>query len=482
MLVKKDDKYRMVDDLVDFSFIREELESKYCHDNGRNAIDPVILFKYLVVKSEEDMSDYDLVERSRTDLSIKRFLGYMPEDEVINPSTLTVFRRERLKDVDLLEKLLAKTVGIAKEKGVLRSKTIIVDGTHTSSLFCTMGPNQALTKRLAELVGKASKFRPEIKDVIDDRPLPADTREALDKCRSIIDVIEDNFSDLESTLPELLSSQINNLRETMDDIIDHYYVSEDRDARVGHKTDTDSFNGYKTHIAMNDDRLITAAIVTTGEKSEGDFLEDLVSQSRMNGAEVDTVIGDGAYSTTSCFRVSEENGFELISKQARTDNTIIDKCAEYGFDYNKDSDMIVCPAGHQAIRRTDGKQSTKYYFDKKVCTICKFRETCKAMDHVTHNVNPDTASRCKSRVVPRIEFCRPYERLRRDITQESPEFKEKYKLRYKIEAKNAELKNNHHYGKTISKGIRSMTLQAAVSLFVVNIKRIETLMRQNIAE
>lgn len=160
MLVKKDDKYRMVDDLVDFSFIREELESKYCHDNGRNAIDPVILFKYLVVKSEEDMSDYDLVERSRTDLSIKRFLGYMPEDEVINPSTLTVFRRERLKDVDLLEKLLAKTVGIAKEKGVLRSKTIIVDGTHTSSLFCTMGPNQALTKRLAELVGKASKFRP----------------------------------------------------------------------------------------------------------------------------------------------------------------------------------------------------------------------------------------------------------------------------------------------------------------------------------
>lgn len=476
MLVKKDDKYRKVDDLVDFSFIRQELENKYCHDNGRGAIDPVILFKYLVVKSEEDMSDRDLVERSRTDLSVKRFLGYMPEDEVIDSSTLTVFRRQRLKDVELLEKLLAKTVAIAREKGVLKSRTIIVDGTHTSSLFCALGPRQALTKRLSDLIARAAKIRPEIKGVVGDTALPEDTQAALDRCESIIEAIEDNFSDLENTLPGLLDAQINNLRETMDDIVDHYYTSEDSDARIGHKSRTDSFNGYKTHLAMNDDRIITAAIVTTGEKSEGAYLESLVEQSRENGADVDTVIGDGAYSTTPCFDVARSNEFELVSKQAKTDNTIIDKCAEYGFEYNKDSDMMVCPAGHQCIERKDGKTHTVFYFDKKICKVCKLRDVCKAMDHVTRSADPDTVPRRKGRVNPRIEFCRPMTRLKRDMIQETPEFKEKYRQRYKIEAKNAELKNNHHYDRTISKGIQSMTLQAAVSLFVVNLKRIGKLM------
>ena len=56
------------------------------------------------------------------------------------------------------------------------------------------------------------------------------------------------------------------LRETLDDIQDHYTTSIDGDARVGHKSEDSSFFGYKTHIAMSDERIITAAIVTSGDK------------------------------------------------------------------------------------------------------------------------------------------------------------------------------------------------------------------------
>ncbi|MBP3041655.1 hypothetical protein J9303_19625, partial [Bacillaceae bacterium Marseille-Q3522] len=41
--------------------------------------------------------------------------------------------------------------------------------------------------------------------------------------------------------------------------------SEDKDAKVGNKTAESSFFGYKTHIAMSKERMITAATVTTGE-------------------------------------------------------------------------------------------------------------------------------------------------------------------------------------------------------------------------
>ena len=48
--------------------------------------------------------------------------------------------------------------------------------------------------------------------------------------------------------------------------------------------------------------------------------------------------------------------------------------------------------------------------------------------------------------------------------------------RYKIEAKNAELKNAHGYDRADSYGISAMELQGAVTIFVVNLKRIMKMM------
>src|SRR5690606_2418997 len=103
LIIPKDNILRRFIDLVDFSFVYDELKDKYCLDNGRNAIDPIRLFKYLLLKSIYDLSDQDVVERSMFDMSFKYFLGMAPEEEVINPSTLTKFRRQRLKDVQLLD-------------------------------------------------------------------------------------------------------------------------------------------------------------------------------------------------------------------------------------------------------------------------------------------------------------------------------------------------------------------------------------------
>lgn len=141
MLIPADNKYRLIDELIDFSFIYEELRDKYCLDNGRKAADPIMLFKYLMIKVTDNFSDVDVVEHSRYDLSYKRFLGLMPEDNVIDPSLLTKFRRQRLKDVNLLDMLISKTVGVAIEKGIITSKSIIVDATHTTQY---QGPIRSL--------------------------------------------------------------------------------------------------------------------------------------------------------------------------------------------------------------------------------------------------------------------------------------------------------------------------------------------------
>jgi len=125
LIIPRDNVLRRINDLVDFSFIQKELMDKYCHDNGRMAESPVMMFKYLLLKTIYDISDVDVVERSRYDMSFKYFLGMSPENtDLINPSSLCKFRKLRLKDKALLNLLIGKTVEIAIEKGIIKSRTI----------------------------------------------------------------------------------------------------------------------------------------------------------------------------------------------------------------------------------------------------------------------------------------------------------------------------------------------------------------------
>lgn len=89
------------------------------------------MFKDVLLKSIFDLSDVAIVERSKYDMSFKYFLDRALEEGVIEASSLTKFRRLRLKDVNLLDMLIDKTVSIALEKRIIKSKSIIVDATHT---------------------------------------------------------------------------------------------------------------------------------------------------------------------------------------------------------------------------------------------------------------------------------------------------------------------------------------------------------------
>jgi len=127
LIIPKDNLLGKISELIDFTFIYEELLDKYCSNNGGMAESPVRMFKYLLLKTIYTISDVDVVERSRYDMSFKYLLDMAPEDEVINSSSLTKFRKLRLKDTALLNLLIGKTVSIALEKGIIKSRSIIVD-------------------------------------------------------------------------------------------------------------------------------------------------------------------------------------------------------------------------------------------------------------------------------------------------------------------------------------------------------------------
>ena len=460
LVVPKDNLLRKINDLVDFSFVYDELKDKYCLDIGRNAIDPIRMFKYLLLKSIYDLSDVDVVERSKYDMSFKYFLNMAPEELVIEPSSLTKFRKLRLKDVNLLDLLINKTVEIAIEKEIIKNKSIIVDATHTQARYNLKAPREILmdfSKKLRKAVYKInetmkSKFPAKnTTDVLEDE---------IKYCQKLIEVIEKEES---LTHYPKVKEQLNLLKETVTDDIEHIKISKDEDAKVGHKSADSSFFGYKTHIAMTEERIITAATITTGEKNDGKQLETLIEKSIQAGMEVETVIGDAAYSEKGNIEYTNNNEIKLVAKLNPSVTQGFRK-KEDEFEFNKDAGMYVCKAGHMAIRkaRTGKKgvaanQAHTYYFDIEKCKHCSFKEGCykEGANSKTYSVT-----------------IKSNEHIEQEKFQESDYFKEKSKERYKIEAKNSELKNRHGYKVAKSSGLICMELQGAMAIFTVNLKRI----------
>ena len=280
IVVPKDNMLRQINELVDFSFVLDELQNKYCLDNGRNAVPPIRMFKYLLLKSIFDLSDVDVVERSKYDMSFKYFLDMAPEESVIHPSSLTKFRKLRLKDVNLLDILIQKTVEIALEKELIKSTSIIVDATHTKSRFNQKSPYEFLMEKSKLLRKAVYQVDEDMKEKFPSKPTTDDVVETVAYCKKVVQVVENEQSICE--YPKV-KEKLNYLNEIVVDFQENLSPSNDPDARTGHKTVDSSFFGYKTHIAMNEERIITGAVITTGEKSDGKFLQQLIGKSQKAG-------------------------------------------------------------------------------------------------------------------------------------------------------------------------------------------------------
>ena len=463
IIIPQNNMLRKINELIDFSFVYNELKEKYSNI-GRVAINPIRMFKYLLLKSIFDISDVDVVERSKYDMSFKYFLEMAPEDDVIDPSSLTKFRKLRLQDINLLDLLINKTVTLALEKKIIKSKSIIVDSTHTKSRYNQKSQKDILVETSKKLRKAIYQIDVNYKEKFPQKPKTNILNDQLDYCKNLLSVVE---ADDSIKIYQNVKEKLNLLKEIVEDNIEELKTSFDQDAKIGHKSVDTSFFGYKTHIAMTGERIITSVVLTTGEKNDGKELIKLIEKSQANGIEVEDVIGDAAYSEKNNIDYATNNNINLVSRLSKS-TTHGNRKNEDKFEFNKDAEMYVCKDGHMAIRKArQGKknqgsnQSETYYFDINKCKICSKKEGCykDGAKSKTYAVTIKSPTHKKQ-----IEF------------QKTEYFKEKAKERYKIEAKNSELKHRHGYDVASSSGLIGMHLQSAVTIFTVNLKRIMKLM------
>ena len=452
-IIPRDHILRKLKDNIDFSFVNPMLRKQYCEHFGRPAKEPEMMFKLLFLKKLYDLSDERLISSAQTDMAYKYFLGLSPEDKMIDPSLLTKFRKTRITE-DILEDMLKETIQQAIQKGLVKSGTIIVDATHTEAAVRAKSVTQVLRDLTRTLRKEIYKHEYDLSERFPDKPsMEADLSEEIAYTYELLEKIQGG---VEASDNAELKALYNRIKELLDsDRIRQIRSKDDEDARFGHKTPTSTFFGYKTHIAMSDDRIITGIDVTDGSRPDGEQLPNLLEKSKRNGVAVKEIVGDMAYVSDGNLSFCEEHNAELY---ARTNSAV----AAAANAQLKDAHMMHCPAGHLAMRvekrnAANGNTYYNYCFSVKKCKACPMRDNCRVGKSKGRTYSVTCANDAHK---ARLEF------------ESSEEFSAKLRIRHRIEEKNGEMKTAHGFRRADSVGLVAMRLQAYFTAIVVNMKRI----------
>lgn len=461
---------KLINFAVDFRFINKLLESSYCKYYGRPAKEPEMMAKLLILQFLYNLSDIQVIEDTRLNLAYMWFIGINPEEDLPDPSLLAKFRTQRLKEATL-DDIIKEVVRQCVEKGIIKGTGISVDCTHTEANTVKKVPERIMKhlskKILKNLEEENNGHIPECIDTnipnykeIEDHTIAKSTmKEYLEK---LIDDIEN-----QSNTGVKTEQAISEAKEILSDpkFIQQKGIRSlvDKDARVGYKSKTDSFYGYKTEFSLvTEERIITAVKVYDGAYVDGTGFRELFDITKECRIDIKEVYGDKAYFRKHILDTIKENKAQPyipVSEAAY-------KIDESKFKYNKDSDQWLCEQGNVTVSRVrrrekKGNEILDYRFDKEICKNCPVRTECTK------------EKRINKRLVIGVNTPEFYEYSQFAKTDE---FKEKYKNRSCHEWKNGEIKRFHGLGRAKGYGLRSMERQAKLTALAVNLKRIASLL------
>lgn len=348
----QDHPLRTIKEVIDFSFVRDEVKGFYGY-NGNESVDPAVIMEMMFLLFYDNLpSERELMRTIRYRMDYMWFLGYGLDDMIPDHSVLSKARARW--GVEVFETMFTRIVLQCKLAGLIEGRKIHMDG----SLVDANASNNAVLKGSAELIAQ---------------------------------------------IREQLHGEMDKLDEPKDDRLQKYYERKnkgminttDPDSAIACKGSLEPRSRYKTHRAIDDAHgVITATEITPGDVEENAKLMDLVEQHENNtGTKVETVVADKQYGTADNFRTCHERGItshmgDMLAPQ-------LNKGSREGifgpedFIYNSEKDIYTCPAGQMLTRRKHKRQRKAYEYacSMAVCKACKLRSQCtKAVGGIARSV------------------------------------------------------------------------------------------------
>jgi transposase len=435
-------------------FSDADFEVLYASKRGRPSHPPSVLAALLLAQVFYGVSDREAERRSRVDLSWKAALGLPIEHRGI-PHVCLVEFRARLVKAGMTGLLHERMVAVAKRAGVIGHRRVI-DSTGISDSVVTQdtvtlirtaarrcldrlehldsAAGSALRERLRrrdydepgkpQICWSSAAARAELVD-----ELFSDATVVIEVCSGVVDVeLADHV--------ELLGIVAGQDIEVVDDgdgpaarirqgvAAERVISTVDPDARHGHRSRRDRYDGYKLHVSTDiDSDLITAIEASTATTHDAAVLDVLLDAEPVAVAEV---IADTHYGSADTRRALGAVGVELVAP-AQPSSAPKGLFSKDAFAIDLDAATVTCPAGQVArIPERDTSRRVQVQFSSTICIDCPLRQRC---------TNRPAAGRA-------IEI-NPNERLLAGprATRWTPEFRDRYRQRARAERKIAQLKS-----------------------------------------
>lgn len=422
---------RQVDASIDFSFVRERMEPLYCKDNGRPAIDPVMLFKMLFIGYMFGIrSERQLVRDIEVNVAYRWFLNLSLMDKVPHHSTISQNRRRRFDGTDIFRQMFNDLVAMAYDRGFIEGKVLYTDSTHLKA----NANNKKFKKVLVEKNTRA--YLEELEQAVNEdrkehgkRPLPPAGR------------------DQESGVREIKRSRTDP---------DSGYMTR--------KRKPEGFFYLDTRTTDDAHNLITDVHITPANINDSTiYLDRLRHQIDTFGFEVEAVGLDAGYHTPHiCNTLVREGIFGVISyhKPGGPKGLI----RRSSFSYDSRNDHYVCPEGKILKYRSTNRQGLREYVpDLAVCANCPYLAKC-------------TRSKNKRRILTRHVWEGSIEEIKANRLSEKGE-RIKRRRSETVERSFADAKQLHSYRYARFRGCERVETQSLMTAMVQNIKKLVKLIQ-----
>ena len=452
---------KLINSAISLNFVNEMLKDSYCSNFGRPAKEPEMMMRILILQKLYNLSDERIIEELSVNLAYMWFIGINPDDEIPHASLLSKFRTTRLKDVDL-DEVITEIVRQCIDKGIIPDTTgISDDATHIEANTIRKTPERIM-KHLARKIFKAiEKEDYEIPDYTQIES-PKEAKKVMKNyLETVIDQNKENpkakeaIEEAESVLNSDLFIEQKGIRSLID-----------KDARVGHKSITENFYGYKAEYCMTTDgEIITAVDVKNGANVDGKNFEELYNRTIKSGLKINKFFGDKAYFKINIIEKLENERIKIYIPT----NPCTYRVDEEIFRYNKDSDQWFCKNGNETIevkvQTTKDRVALLYKKKKETCRTCPYRNEC-----IGNNKNVRKILKVGQNAPKYYEY---------NQFNKTNEFQEEYKKRARIEGKNAEMKRFHGLARANGYGLLAVSKQAKLTAIAVNLKKIAKLFSSN---
>ena len=341
-LVPPDHLLRQISQAIDFEFIRDKVRDLYCPDNGRPALDPVVLFKMLFVGYLFGVrSERQLVKEIQVNVAYRWFLDMGLRDKVPDHSTISQNRRRRFMDSGIYQEIFDEIVLEAMRRGLVDGKVLYTDSTHLKA-------NANKQKFEKQLVSRS-------------------TRDYLADLES--DVNEDREAHGKPALsPKSLEPEVKETRVSTTDP-DSGYLVRDGKPKGFYYLDHRTVDGRHN--------IITDTHVTPGNVHDSiPYLERLDRQRDRFGFEVESVGLDAGYSTASICKGLEGRGIYGVIGYSRPVHRK-GYLRKSEFVYDEYYDCYLCPMDKALKYRTTNRDGYREYASNpKDCRACPYLPRC----------------------------------------------------------------------------------------------------------